>query len=147
MTQLKLSELSYQVFDKIDAWQVLMDSYDEEELILKPATKNTLGQIKDTIGEVWCLCKAVFNNGNEYKASAMCRADSNEGPLLWTVWNGKENVSLILPPAPDFVLAEEGPIPFCAKFGQSQDSVFPIKFIVIPKFQFQPYERSTTIKI
>ena len=147
MTQIKLSELSYQQLDKIDAWQVLLESYEDEELILTPATKNNHGQIGNSVGEVWCLCKAIFNNGTEYKASAMCRGDSNEGPLLWTVWNGKEDVTLILPPAPDFVLKEEGPIPFCEKFELSQDFVFPISFLVIPKFEFQPHYRSAIINL
>jgi len=146
MFNIKLSEPSYELFDKYDAREVLKNSYEEEELMLAPAPKNNFGQVINTVGEVWCLCKAIFNDGTEHSASAMCRGDASEDPQLLTVWNGSEDVSLILPPAPDFVLAKEGPDPFCAKFEKSLAEVFPINFIVVPQFQLQPHLRMSLLK-
>jgi hypothetical protein len=142
-----LSRLSYDDFIRVPAWQVLRETSDEEDVSLEPATIDNMGLIEKSNGEVWCLCKAIFSNGEEHKASAMCRGDNNEGPLLLTVFNGSEDVALIMPPAPDFVLKSEGPQVFCKKFDKQENEVFPITFKVVPKFQVKPEERSIIIKL
>jgi len=145
MNGIKLSEMSYRYFEIHDAWKVIIDSYQEEELRMEPAFKNQFNQVQCENGEVWCLCQAIFNDGSIHKASAMCRADSNEGPLLLSFWNDSEDVTLILPPAPDFVLDTEGPIPFAQKFSKNFEEVFPIKFFIIPLFEFPPTQRQVEL--
>ena len=58
---------------------------------------------------------------------------------------GEKDIRLILPPAPSFVLEEEGPNAFCEKFGKRLEEVFPINFEVIPKFEIEPHLRSIRI--
>lgn len=143
---MKLSNLSYKELAIHDAWKVVEESFEEDELKLIPAKKNYLGQIEIDNGEVWCLCDAIFNDGSKHEASAMCRSDTNQSPLLWSFWNGKENVPLLLPPAPAFVIAKDGPAAFCKKFNRARGEVFPITLVVVPKFEFPPQDRMIKIE-
>lgn len=145
MKLIKLSELNDDLLQKFDSWRVLEETYDDEDVSLSPAYKNNNGEISNKNGEVRCLSKAIFANGEVHKASSMCRGDSNEGPLLSSVWNKTKWINLLLPPAPDFVLKKEGLINFCATFNKPPDEVFPIQFEVIPKFQIEPNLRTVTI--
>ena len=145
MELIKLSELNDDLLQKFDSWRVLEETYDYEDVSLSPAYKNNNGEISNKNGEVWCLSKAIFANGEEHKASSMCRGDSNQGPLLWSVWNNTKRINLLLPPAPDFVLKKEGPIKFCAEFNKPPGEVFPIRFEIIPKFQIEPNLRIVAI--
>jgi hypothetical protein len=75
----------------------------------------------------------------------MCRGDSGLGPLLWTVWTGDEDVTLVAPPAPPFVLAKQGPIPFAASFGKPLEQVFPLRLDVVTPFESDPKRRSVIV--
>jgi hypothetical protein len=99
------------------------------------------------VGEVWCACTATFADGSEHAAAALCRGDSDFGPALWTFRLGEESVRLVLPPAPRFVLAVEGPAPFADKFGKQLDDVFPIELCVVPRFAVSPRVRSALLTV
>ncbi len=133
-----LSELTNEHLIKCDSWKVFEESLDEEDVILEPAIKTQDGLVAASNREVWCFCKAIFANGDEHFASAMCRGDSDDGPLLCSVWNGKVDVRILVPAAPSFVLEKEGPIFFCKEFGKEIEDVFPIIFNVIPLFETNP---------
>jgi len=135
-----LSQLTDDDLARKLAW-VVVGGYEAEELELSPAELDSKGRIPGNIGEVWCLCTAVFANETEHTACAMCRGDSEDGPLLWSVSNGKESVPLLLPPAPPFVLAREGPEVFAAKFGMRLKDVFPLTVQVVPRFAVEPETR------
>jgi len=77
----------------------------------------------------------VFACGEENLASGVCRGDSSDGPLLLSVFNGVEDVTLIKPPAPDFVLQAQGPEQFSKRFDKKPNEVFPLTIKVIPQFQ------------
>lgn len=141
MKRIYLSELSYDHLEEINAWRVIMDSLDDDDASLVPAFFNANGEITAQNEEVWCLCTATFHNGTTHNACAMCRGDSNDGPLLWTFWNGERDVSLQLPPSPPPVLKVDGPIPFAKAFGWEVSDVFPIQLEVVPKFEEYPAER------
>ncbi len=126
------------------AW-VVVGGYEAEDLKLSPVEFDSSGRIPSNVGEVWCLCTAVFANGTQHMASAMCRGDCAEGPLLWEVSNGKQTVPLLLPPAPPFVLAREGPEVFAAQFDLSVDAVFPLTIEVVPCFVIKPEKRSVKL--
>ena len=83
------------------------------------------GQVPADIGEVWCACSAVFACGEERLATAMLRGDSDDPPALISLWLDDGWIGLSLPPAPDFVLADAGPVPLAKAFGRSVDGVFP----------------------
>lgn len=142
-----LSKLSYDDLDRISAWRVIEETIDEEDVSLEPAKLDNIGLVEKSNGEVWCLCKVIFFNGDEHKASAICRGDDNQGPLLLTVSNGVEDISLIMPPAPDFVLDLEGPVAFCRRFDKPTNDVFPLRIDVIPKFKLPPHDRSIVIDL
>jgi hypothetical protein len=99
------------------------------------------GLVPANVGEVFCLSKCHFADGAPHLACAMCHGDSPEGPLLLTVWNGGRPISLILPPAPDFVLQKEGPEAFASAFGLPASAVFPAIFEVVPEFATPPRRR------
>ena len=77
----------------------------------------------------------------------MCRGDSDEGPLLESVWNGEKDVRVLLPPAPPLVLAKSGPQVFAAEFGLSVKQVFPMRFHVVPRFATPPEGRAVTLDV
>jgi hypothetical protein len=142
-----LGKLFYEQLEKIPAWRVIPETIDEVDVELEPATFDNVGLIETMNGEVWCLCKATFSNGDEHKASAMYRGDANEGPFFLSVFNGSEGIPLIMPPAPTFVLGTEFPEAFCKKFNKAIQEVFPIFFSVIPKFKTEPQYRSILINL
>jgi hypothetical protein len=136
--KIRLSQLTNEYLKTNSAWETIVETIDEEDVQLTPVEFDQKGRIPIHLGEVWCLCRAIFANETEYIASAMCRGDSSDGPLLWSVWNGSEDVRLMLPPAPSFVLEKEGPECFANKFNLSIKDVFPILFEVIPRFESAP---------
>ena len=138
MTSVKtLGQLTEDDLVRHVAW-VVVGGYEAEYLELSPVQLDSTGRIPGNTGEVWCLCTAVFANETEHVACAMCRGDSADGPLLWSVSNGKESVPLLLPPAPDFVLAREGPEAFAEKFGMRLEDVFPLTIRAVPRFVVEP---------
>lgn len=141
MGRLKLSTLTYEDFEITNAWKVMMETINEDDVSLEPALVNSNGYISKKNEEVWCLCLAIFSNGLKYKATGMCRGDSSEGPLLWSIWNGLKDIPLILPPAPPFILKFDGPESFSKEFGLDISKVFPIEFNVIPHFETKPSKR------
>jgi hypothetical protein len=142
-----LSQLQNEDLKKYIAWETVVESIDDDDISLMPADLDKDGRIPESLGEVWCLCRAIFKNGSEYIASAMCRGDSSDGPLLYSVWNGNENIRLILPPAPPFVLEKEGPESFAKKFNLNINDIFPIIFEVVPRFVTKPEIRRLKLDI
>lgn len=145
--QLKLSELTNIHLEEIKAWRVLEDTIEEEDVTLSPAYFTKEGLISKRNGMVWCLCKSIFANGEEFKGVSMCRGDSDEGPLLLSVWNGHDYIRIIMPPAPLFVLNEEGPEMFSTKFDRKLSDIFPMKFEVVLNFEIEPYKRRLVLNI
>jgi hypothetical protein len=139
--------LTYDDLKEIPAWVAVGDYAQVEDAELEPVEFDEDGTVPARIGEVWCLCNAVFADGSEHLASAMCRGDSSDGPLLWTVWNGTEDVPLFLPPAPPPVLAKRGPEAFSAKFNADMHAVFPLKITAVARFAVSPEERSVRVDV
>ena len=145
MEIIKLDELSIEKLKKIDAWKIVEESYKDYDYLITPADKTNKGEVSKRNGQVWCLSHAFFFNEEQHIACTMCRGDSKDGPLLWSVWNGNKFVTLMVPPAPDFVLEVEGPINFCKEFKRPLNKVFPIKFEAQPSFEIKPHKRIVTI--
>jgi len=145
--QKTISQLNNDDLIKYKAWETVTETIDDEEVMLTPAVLRSDGKIPASCGEVWCLCKATFANKSEHIALALCRGDANEGPLLWTVWNGEKDVSLMFPPAPQFVLDVEGPEGFAESFSLQTEDVFPIDFEVIPRFETPKAVRKVILNI
>jgi hypothetical protein len=145
MDAIKLSKIEISDLKRIDAWKILESTYDDEDMTLIPAEKNRQGFITRENGDLWCWCKATFANGALHDAIALCRGDSDQGPMLWTFWNGEDVVGLMVPPAPDFVLEVDGPANFCQEFSESAENVFPISLEAVPKFEVAPTIRRITI--
>jgi len=142
MNPVKLSQLE---FDKYDSWRVLEDSYEEEEHLLLPAIKNEDGKISRENGEVWCLSKAIFSNGEEFSACTMARGDSGDTPRLWTVFYNNKLIQLFVAPAPDFVLELDGPEPFCKEFNLHPTEIFPLSFEILCQFEHEPTARKVLV--
>lgn len=117
------------------------DSWQDEDEGLVPVKFTADGRVPSNVRLAWCLAVATFADGSRHEACAACWGDSEEGPLLPTVFNGKEDVPLMVPPAPDFVLKEEGPEVFAAKFGSTVERVFPVRLEVVPRFASTPQRR------
>ena len=99
------------------------------------------------IGEVWRLCNAVFADGSEHLASAMCRGDSSDGPLLWNVWNGTEDVPLSCHLRHCRFLAKKVRQALSAKFNADMHAVFPLKITAVARFAVSPEERSVRVDV
>lgn len=122
-------------------WGETGELNDDGERFYTPVRLTKKVLVPCEVSEVFCLSKCHFANGTSHLACAMCRGDSPEGPLLWTIWNGQKDVRLILPPAPDFVLQKEGPEAFASAFGLPLAAVFPAIFEVVPEFATAPRRR------
>ena len=142
-----LSQLSYDDFKNNPAWESIGDYTEDEDTQLAPVKFDEEGRIPKYLKEVWCLCITVFANKTEHMSTAMCRGDSSDGPLLWSVWNGCEYVPLLLPPAPPHVLAKKGPDFFSNKFNLKKEEVFPLTIKVVPHFASSPEIRSIKLEI
>ncbi len=143
---LRLSKLGYGDLLKHPAWLATGDYAEDEDTELEPVMMDDSGRLPSSLGEVWCLCSARFADGSEHLACAMCRADCDDGPLLWTVWNGEDDVPLFVPPAPLPVLLKDGPEPFAKNFGRTLEEVFPLSISVDPRFATPPERRSEIIR-
>ena len=142
-----LYQLTYDELKQHTAWVAVGDYAEMEDPELSPVEFDAEGRIPGNVGEVWCLCAAVFFDGSEHLAIAMCRGDSADGPLLWSVWNGDKDVPLLLPPTPPFVLARQGPEVFATKFGTNVANVFPLTIEVVPRFAVKPEIRTVKLGI
>ncbi len=140
-----LSQLTYEDLKRSPAWGAIGDYAEDEDAKLTPVQFDDFGRIPEKLEEVWCMCTVVFANGSELMATAMCRGDSSDGPLLWSVWNGSEDVPLLLPPAPPPVLAKKGPDFFSNKFNMKKDEVFPLTIKVVSRFSTSPEIRSVKL--
>ena len=118
----KLSTVTNEDFARVPAWQVGGDVLEDEDPELVPAARSDDGKLSRSIGEVWCLADAIFSDGSRLPSIALCRGDSSDGPMLWQVWDGRQYIPLVVPPAPDFVLDVDGPIPFSGKFGRTVEA-------------------------
>jgi hypothetical protein len=145
MKNITLGTLTYDHLNKVNAWQVKMDTLEDYDAELEPPQFNVSGEISVLNKEVWCLCSAKFSNGTTHQAAAMCRGDSDEGPLLWSIWNGEKDLSLQLPPSPPPVLKVDGPEPFSAAFGLEVNEVFPIELSVVARFEAEPSIRKVIL--
>jgi|GEM_PF-6099948 len=133
-----LSQLTYDDLMKTPAWMTVGDSINGMDIQIEAVIMDNEGNIPAHIGEVWCLCRAIFANGSEHLAICMCRGDSDERPLLCSVWNGTEDIPVILPPAPAMVLDRDGPAVFASRFNMSIQDAFPMTIIAIPHFAVAP---------
>ena len=136
-----LGELSDDDLRQHPAWAVV-GGYEAEDLLLSPLVLDDQGLVPGSVGEVWCLCEAVFADGSQYLATAMCRGDSDCDPVLWSVSNQDTWVPLFLSPPPRFVLRKHGPKVFARRFGRRANSVFPLTMTVVPRFDVEPRVRS-----
>jgi len=143
--QILLSQLSQDHLNLHNCWRVVEKTAGETDVSLEPALLNDIGQIDSKQGEVWCLCEAILANGKMISAVAMCRADSDDEPLLWSFFINSKFVSLRLPPAPDFVLMEEGPTRLSEAIGLAMKEVFPLTLSVVSQFHAAPRTRSIVI--
>jgi len=146
-TRKTLSQLSYGDFKKSPVWLAVGDFANDDDAFLEPAQLDGEGRVPSGTKEVWCLCRATFSNGVEHLAAAMCRGDSCDGPLLWTVWNGSEDIPLYVPPAPPPVIQKRGPRVFAERFGLGLLDVFPITIDVVARFEEWPEKRSVKVDI
>lgn len=142
-----LSQLTYEDLKLTTAWKSIGSYSEDEDSQITPVEFDMEGRIPRKVEEVWCLCTAVFANGTEHLATAMCRGDSSDGPMLWSIWNGNEDIPLLLPPAPTLVLAKKGPAFFSSKFLLKTEDIFPLIIKVVPRFETSPKVRSIRLDI
>lgn len=142
-----LSRLTYDHLTDSPAWRAIGDYANADDQTLEAIRYAGCRPIPASVQEVWCLCIAKFANGSEHSACAMCRGDSADGPLAWSVWNGEEDVPVIVPPAPPPVLEIDGPGVFASRFALSVQEVFPIVFEVVPRFVVRPEKRAAILDV
>ena len=135
-----LGRLTYEDLRGCPAWEATGETIDDDRMLV-PARLTPGGLVSREAGEVWCRSQCLFANGAIHLACTMSRGDAGDGPLAWTVWNGNRDVRLLVPPAPAFVLAKEGPGPFARAFSLTLADVFPLVIRVDPRFDHPPRER------
>ena len=134
-----LGRLTYEDLEASAAWVATGETEEQDQVLVPVVLRN--GRVPRTAGEVWCLSVSRFADATEHLACTMCRGDNEDGPLAWTIWNGERDVSLLLPPAPPFVLAEDGPEPFARAFNKKISEVFPLEIRALPEFEIEPTRR------
>jgi hypothetical protein len=122
------------------AWEATGDIEDGDKVLVPAAMVD--GAVSAATGEVWCRSECVFANGDRHPATAMYRGDGPEGPLAWTVSCEGEEMPLIVPPAPDFVLQLDGPSAFAQRFSLPTEAVFPLEIRSAVRFESPPAIRS-----
>lgn len=136
--------LTYADLEQHPCWEATGEVVDGDEL-LRPVQLTRDRRVPRAFGEVWCLSRCTFANGDSHRAFALYRGDIDEGPLAISVWNGAEDVRLVPPPAPSDVLELEGPIPFAAAFDRNVREVFPLVFEAVCEFETMPSTRTLRI--
>jgi hypothetical protein len=142
-----LQTLTYEDLQRYPAWLTREDTLGEEDAVLLPVVLTADGDVPAERGIVWCLAKATFASGAAHHATAAIWPAGTEGPLLPSVWNGARFVPLFVPPAPDFVLAKDGPGAFASAFGLNVTEVFPLKLEVVPSFAIAPRSRAAVYAV
>jgi hypothetical protein len=142
---MRRSELTASKFRETPAWHVVGDPLLDDDPEVAPAPLTSAGTISMGAKEVWCLVQARFADGTLLDGVALCRGDSPEGPLLWQFFGEGELISLFVPPAPDFVLEEDGPEAFARRFSRPVSAIFPLTVVVQARFERAPVRRAVEI--
>lgn len=147
MSTRTLSTLAYDDLLRCSAWRAVGDFENDEDASLEPLELKVGERVPSDVEDVWCLCDVFFADGSKHMGCALCRGDCDDGPILRSVWNGSEDIRQYVSPTPQFILVKEGPNHFCEKFRRSINSVFPITFAAVVKFETPPHERKIIIGV
>jgi hypothetical protein len=143
-TTTTLGSLSDEDLAFCPAWQVI-EATDDGDQVLVPAPLIASGEVSRSVEEVWCRSVCRLPGGVELPACTLSIANSGEGPIAWSITHNGQEVRLILPPAPEFVLREEGPAAFAKRLQLALSQTFPLILEVSVRFEESPHNRSIRI--
>ena len=120
----KLKDITLEDFDGHPIWYDLHGDEDKLEGLVE-----SLDQVAELSlaleHHVWCRILVRLNDGTKLKGIGMYFSDS--GQLgNFSIKSGGNWLSLLLPPAPDFVLAESGPTQLARSLDKNYSEVFPL---------------------
>jgi len=120
----KLENLELEDFDTSPLWFDLFGDQDELEGLVESLDGVT--QLSRNLEQhVWCRINVKLNDNSELKGIGMYFTD--DGQLgNFSIKSGSNWMTLMLPPAPDFVLEKDGPIPFAQELNKNYKDVFPM---------------------
>lgn len=105
-------------------WRVVEYDANDAEQLVEPFDCKIEGiNIEE---DYWIRIKGELNDGSELLGSGQINFKEGEIFSISLLVNEEWEV-LHLPPAPDFVLEESGPIPFASKLKKEINRVFPMK--------------------
>lgn len=120
----KLEDIELKDFDKFPLWYDLYGDQDELEGLVESLDEATKLS-SDLKQHVWCRILIKLNDNTELRGIGMYFSDSGELGNFSVYFNDSW-LSLILPPAPDFVLVKDGPKPFAINLKRKYRDVFPM---------------------
>ena len=120
----KLEELELEDFDEFPLWVNLFGNNDELEGLVEPVVGHSeLSRNLDF--DVLCRTNIELRDGSVLKGIAMYYPESGKIGNF-SMKNDEEWLTIMLPPAPDFVLKVDGPESFAKKLNKPFLQVFPV---------------------
>jgi hypothetical protein len=120
-----IGDLELTDFEQFPIWESILDSPDgcDDELVRPVEDKNT---IADGESCLWVRFTGKLSDGTQVAGIAF--AESPPPSLSnWSFFIEGKWLALLLPPAPDFVLAKTGPEVFAKSLERDLSEVFPIR--------------------
>lgn len=120
----EIENLELKDFDTSPLWFDLFGDKDELEGLIESLEE--ISQFSCNLEQnVWCRINIKLNDSTELKGIGMYfPEDSHLGNF--SIKNGNNWLSLMLPPTPDFVLEKEGQISFAQELNKVYSDVFPM---------------------
>lgn len=116
-----LGDLELQDFDVAPVWASDIAGCDDESVEPRP----DLTAVPQNIHGLWVRFSGALSDGTPVRGIAMADCPPRN-LILHSFFIEGEWYSLHYPPAPEFVLAQDGPDRFAAKLRRSRNQVFPI---------------------
>ena len=116
-----IGELELADFDGAAIWASRLDGCDEESVEPRPE----LASLPEGVHGLWVRFHGSLNDGTRVAGIAMATS-SPPSFRLHSFSIEDKWMSVTFPPAPDFVLAEDGPERFARRLERPLSSVFPI---------------------
>ncbi|WP_144555865.1 hypothetical protein [Bacillus sp. X1(2014)] len=126
MKRKSIHELELGDFDVHPVWKTVEFDADELDELVEPFEIDK--EVIDFQEDYWVRIKGVLNDGSEIYGIGQINIE--EGNIFSMSFFVKGDWEVLhLPPAPDFVLEETGPIPFASKLSKEINCVFPMKVL------------------
>ena len=111
-------------FDNFTIWIIVDHNVgDGIDSLVEPIKEYTIDELNQH--DYWVLIDCLMSDGTTFKGISLLKYYDNR-LSNYSFYINNEWHSLFVKPAPDFVLEQDGPIPFCKRIKKDIKNVFPI---------------------